>query len=142
MDFDDLEDAPLGARNDLEDTLEEPGEDMDMEVMRNLPETRLWGTEINAQTCMNLFSTFLSMFGKRPADDLSYYERQMEQLAVSGSNVLNLNCSHLLDFAPTRAFYYQLIQIPQEIIPILDHVANMAYTRVTGQEVGSHSHIS
>lgn len=129
--MDDFDDGQgMEGEEGLQAVLDETEDNLDLQVLRNLPETRLWGTEINAQTCMNLFSTFISMFGKHAGEELSYYERQFEGMAANRSNVLNLNCAHLVEFAPTRAFYYQLIQIPQEIIPILDHVANVSYERL------------
>ena len=34
---------------------------------------------------------------------------------------MNLDCSNLKAYAPSRKFYNQLIRYPQEIITLLDH---------------------
>lgn len=66
--------------------------------------------------------------------------------------MLNLNCSHLREYAPTRRFYQQLkvvrfsfsfhldnklVQLyPQEIIPIMDLVVNTEFVRGYGEVEG------
>ena len=50
----------------------------------------------------------------------------------TGDMLLNLNCSHLKSFPGTRAFYQQLKQYPQELIPIMDRVVHEKYVAEYG----------
>jgi DNA replication licensing factor MCM4 len=34
---------------------------------------------------------------------------------------MDLDCTNLKSYAPSRKLYYQLLRYPQEIIPLLDH---------------------
>lgn len=97
-------------------------------------QTLIWGTDISVDTCVNVFRTFLEVYGQSSADSPSYYQMQLENLRVNNEVLLNLNCSHLKDFPPTRAFYHQLVRYPQEIIPILDHVVHEQYVSLFQEE--------
>ena len=129
-------------------------------------EVRIWGTEINVHSCANIFRHFLQNFGKRLGNDpySAYYLRQLKELkekrradllqhasmmtpnTSTGSPnplILNINCQHFLQFPSTHHFYHQLIQYPQEIIPILDIVVNDEFKRMDipslageGEEMG------
>lgn len=43
--------------------------------------------------------------------------------------ILNLNCRHLKEEITTKALFEQLIQSPQEIIPIMDAIVNEVYIK-------------
>lgn len=110
-----------------------PGEDgFDQNQERELAETRIWGTDVNVQTCMNCFRNFLLFYkpyGYVLEDDESYYEKQIRQLFMTGKWVLNIDTKGLKAFAPTKTLYFQLKQYPQEIIPIMDRVINEQFNR-------------
>lgn len=120
-------------------------------MVNNLPETRIWGTELNVQTCMNVFRSFVEFFqladqsstthtfeGVHGQQLASYYHIQLWKLHSSATNnsagfaplLVNLNCKHLQSFPPTRVFYHQLVQYPQEIIPVLDYVLQQEYIKL------------
>ncbi len=102
------------------------------------PETRIWGTEINVQACVHVFSTFLDFFRLKSDDEDPYYHRQLMAIAEAGDAsdyLLNLNCAHLYDFPSTRSLYFQLQQVPQEMIPVLDHAVNEKFVQVTNIEL-------
>ena len=84
---------------------------------------RIWGTTINVDQCYRYFRNFLRQYTLE--DDFEpYYLRQLEILHRVNRHVLNLNCSHLCDFPAARVLYQQLVEFPQEVIPILDLVVN------------------
>jgi hypothetical protein len=69
----------------------------------NMPEARIWGTEVNVQTCRNVFCTFIDFFRVSPSDALPFYRKELQRLADAPmESVLNLNCTHLLDFPSSR----------------------------------------
>ncbi len=84
---------------------------------------RIWGTTINVDQCYRNFRNFLQQF--TVGDDFEpYYLRQLEILHRVSRHVLNLNCSHLCNFGAANILYQQLVEFPQEVIPILDLVVN------------------
>lgn len=56
-----------------------------------------------------------------PEDHELYYVNQLNTIMELGLTNLNLDAKNLLSYPSTRKLYYQLINYPQEIIPIMDH---------------------
>ncbi|KAI5954479.1 mcm4 [Candida jiufengensis] len=92
----------------------------------------IWGTNVSIQECSNIFRDFLLSFKYRfrkemdnqeiePEDHSLYYVEKLNLLRELGLNNLNLDAKNLLSYPPTRKLYHQLINYPQEIIPIMDH---------------------
>jgi len=50
------------------------------------------------------------------------YERYLKQLRETGQTNLNLDAINLLSYPPTKKLYHQLVNYPQEVIPIMDQV--------------------
>lgn len=50
------------------------------------------------------------------------YERYLRILRETGQTNLNLDSANLLAFPPTKKLYHQLMNFPQEVIPIMDQV--------------------
>jgi DNA replication licensing factor MCM4 len=50
------------------------------------------------------------------------YEEYMKQLAETGEEVLNVDAINLIAYPPTKRLYHQLINYPQEMVPIMDQV--------------------
>ncbi|WWC72768.1 uncharacterized protein I206_106732 [Kwoniella pini CBS 10737] len=50
------------------------------------------------------------------------YENYLKKLQLTGETNLNLDSLNLLSFPPTKKLYYQLMNFPQEVIPIMDQV--------------------
>ena len=107
-------------------------EDDDEHPLDNM---RIWGTTINVQACATAFKLFLEEFTLQNEDFEPYYMRQLEVLHRVNKTVLNLNCAHLFDFAPTRVLYQQLVEFPQEVVPVLDLVINEKANRDFGRDV-------
>jgi len=50
------------------------------------------------------------------------YERYLRQLHETAQTNLNLDAVNLLAYPPTKKLYHQLLNYPQEVIPIMDQV--------------------
>ena len=92
----------------------------------------IWGTNVSIQECSNIFREFLLSFKYKyrrdmegelvePEDHELYYVNQLNTIMELGLTNLNLDAKNLLSYPSTRKLYYQLINYPQEIIPIMDH---------------------
>jgi len=149
--------APILNRQEiLDEQIDDPEFDDNGPTINALPESRIWGTELNVQTCINVFSSFVEFFetSNKPfsvnniGKPLSLYRQQLESLyshivddnanfiPTRSPPLINLNCQHLQSFPPTRVFYHQLVQFPQEIIPILDVVVQQEFLKVAQQRAG------
>lgn len=93
----------------------------------------IWGTNVSIQDCSNLFRDFLMSFKMKDRklldeqhqlitdeDNEIYYVNQMNIMRDLGFTNLNLDAKNLLAYPTTRKLYYQLINYPQEVIPIMD----------------------
>ncbi len=118
------DDSPVRARMEGGD---------DNEVLGQLEDTRIWGTSINSRVCATAFEHFVDQFTLNNNDFDPYYMRQLEILHRMNKHVLNLNCAHLYEFPATRVLYQQLLDFPQEIIPILDIVVNQRMVKDFGR---------
>ncbi|OCF45555.1 minichromosome maintenance protein 4 (cell division control protein 54) [Kwoniella heveanensis CBS 569] len=50
------------------------------------------------------------------------YESYLRRLRLTGETNLNLDALNLLAYPPTKKLYHQLVNYPQEVIPIMDQV--------------------
>ena len=93
----------------------------------------IWGTDVNVDTCTNVFREFLTNFviGNN-YNSVPHYMRLLEVLHKTQNYVLNIDCAHLRDHMGTRRLFHQLISYPQEIIPIMDEVCNNEYCKTFG----------
>ncbi|VEU22492.1 DEKNAAC103666 [Brettanomyces naardenensis] len=92
----------------------------------------IWGTNVSIQECSDNFRTFLMSFKmkyRKRLDDLNedpsedeklYYVDMLNMMKETGSTNLNLDCRNLLAYPSTKKLYYQLINYPQEVVPIMD----------------------
>ncbi|CAH2352835.1 DNA replication licensing factor Mcm4p [[Candida] railenensis] len=94
----------------------------------------IWGTNVSIQDCSNTFRDFLMSFKMKdrkildeqhqlidPQEDNElYYINQLNNMRDLGVTNLNLDAKNLLSYPSTRKLYYQLINYPQEVIPIMD----------------------
>jgi len=111
-------------------------DDVDEQPLDNM---RIWGTTINVQACASAFKLFLDEFTLH--DDFDpFYMRRLEVLHRVNKTVLNLNCAHLYDFAPTKVLYQQLVEFPQEVVPVLDLVINEKANRDFGRNADEDSY--
>ncbi|KAK6203200.1 putative pre-replication complex helicase subunit [Scheffersomyces amazonensis] len=91
----------------------------------------IWGTNVSIQDCSNAFRDFLLSFKYKyrklmedkevdPEDNELHYVYQLNNLKDLGLTNLNIDAKNLLAYPPTRKLYHQLINYPQEVIPIMD----------------------
>lgn len=91
----------------------------------------IWGTNVSIQDCTNSFRDFLMLFKMKyrkvmdgqpvePEDLQLYYVAQLNAMKDLGTTNLNLDAANLLAYGATKKLYYQLINYPQEVIPIMD----------------------
>ncbi|KAI8619810.1 MCM2/3/5 family-domain-containing protein [Chytriomyces sp. MP71] len=57
----------------------------------------------------------------RDSDRQPFYPNLLKQMRIAMKTSLNLDCTNLRVYGPTKELYIQLIRYPQEVIPILDH---------------------
>ncbi|KAJ1926422.1 MCM DNA helicase complex subunit [Tieghemiomyces parasiticus] len=116
------------------DTPAAPGEDPSATVRV------IWGTTVDIQESMALFHNFLLEYKLKyqlspeeshralePNFQDPYYPRILQQMRDAESYNLNLNCHNLLAYPRCVKLYHQLVQYPQEIIPLMDHVLTQTF---------------
>ena len=107
----------------------------------------IWGTTINVNDTMTAFRRFLHEFeGSQSQEDVPemsepYYMRVLAEIKVSQVYNINIDCKNLYNFHPTRRLYKQLLQYPQEIIPIMDLVVHQQFTQLYGESELQHNRI-
>ncbi|CAH8864825.1 unnamed protein product [Trichobilharzia szidati] len=95
------------------------------------PQTVIWGTDVNIAQVMSRFKHFLLTFiptdltgqpnlttGQPIDPERPLYLQRMEDLAISGSTALDIDCEHLRSARPE--LYTQLVTFPKEVIPACD----------------------
>ncbi|KAJ1957585.1 MCM DNA helicase complex subunit, partial [Linderina pennispora] len=93
----------------------------------------IWGTIVHVRDVMTTFKDFLLHFtaSHRPPnpDNLSESERMepvypqmLQRMHDSEIFQLNLDAQNLRAYAPSQALYRQLVNYPEEVVPIMDYV--------------------
>lgn len=91
----------------------------------------IWGTNISLHDCENSFRDFILNFKYKyrktyenaeidVTDEELYYVNQLNTIKDLGATTLNLDAKNLQAYRPTRKLYHQLLNYPQEIVPIMD----------------------
>ena len=92
----------------------------------------IWGTNVSIAEAQSTFREFILGFKEKyriRADQGSIepgegenlvYVNMLNQMRVLGLSNLNLDVRNLDAYPPAKKLYYQLINYPQEIIPIMD----------------------
>lgn len=96
------------------------------------PKRLIWGTNVSVEESTQSFRKFLRDFKRRyrmrmdeelvdpgEGEELVYVD-MMKQMHVLGTSNLNLDVRNLKSYPPTKRFFHQLHNYPQEIIPIMD----------------------
>lgn len=141
-------DSPMSVINeDDQDALHRGGSspihDM-QEVNDEAPEAVIWGTNINVPDTMSRFKRFICEFKIEYEDDDSdddmmddetvpYYIKRLNEIKISQVMNLNVDCKHLWEFPDTQKLYFQLVNYPQEIVPIMDLVVHQEFSRLFGE---------
>jgi DNA replication licensing factor MCM4 len=63
------------------------------------------------------------------------YEQYLKQLRETGESVLNVDAINLVAYPPTKRLYNQLINYPQEMVPIMDQVLKDVMTEMADEEL-------
>jgi len=84
---------------------------------------------VHIKDCYSNFRDFLQYF-TMGNDFEPYYLKQLDTLHRTQTTVLNVNCSHIASH--NRTLYKQIVQYPQELIPIMDQVVNIEYANIYG----------
>ncbi|KAJ1653448.1 MCM DNA helicase complex subunit [Dispira simplex] len=128
--------TPLPYLSDMPSTADTPAATDDPSATVRV----IWGTTVDIQESMGLFRDFLLEFrlkyklgreeGERalePEFHDPYYPRVLQQMRDAENFNLNLDCSNLLAYPRCVKLYHQLVQYPQEIIPLMDHVLTQTF---------------
>jgi DNA replication licensing factor MCM4 len=102
------------------------GDDLDID---NIGQAVIWGTDVSVDDVVTRFKRFITVFTLPDAagsrlDAEPYYMQKLDEIILTNTLNLNIDCQHLRDFGYTRRLYSQLLQYPQEIIPLMDLVVN------------------
>ena len=98
----------------------------------NAPHMVIWGTDVQLNDCKRKFKRFIQTFqDSETADDEKfegldhtkpYYQQRLNEITITLIPFLNVNSGHIQVF--DEELYRQLIQYPQEVIPILNMAVN------------------
>ena len=92
----------------------------------------LWGTNINIDEVFNQFRLFLLNFildsdtNKNHTEN--YYHRMLKEIGETKVFILNIDGNHLQSFNPS--LYWQLINFPTEMIPLMDEASKGVYREI------------
>ncbi len=109
----------------------------------------IWGTNINAKEAADAFRNFLLNFRSirhseraqnltldddeslsDDEDQMPIYLAQLDQIRREQSGAVLLDCQHLFYHSSAcQKLYKQLVQYPQEVVPLMDIVVNKEYDR-------------
>ena len=89
-----------------------------------------WGTNINFQEIFNKLRQFLLNFKIEgdSSQNENYYHRMLKEIKDTKVFILNIDGNHLNTF--DHLLYWQLINFPTELIPIMDGVSNNVYNEI------------
>jgi DNA replication licensing factor MCM4 len=109
-------------------------------------------SQVNVQDAMTRFRTFVLTFnlggddddeeeddgdeedGKESKRRLGLYARALQGIHVTQELNLAVNCEHLATFPTCRKLYNQLVQYPQEIVPVMDLVVHQLFLELHPQD--------
>ncbi|CAG8507352.1 1792_t:CDS:10, partial [Acaulospora colombiana] len=102
---------------------------------------QIWGTNVQIKEVKDYFEKFLlnfklqfrkerEGFAVTELDRQPFYIYYMEKIKETQIYKMNLDMQNLLAYEHTRKLYYQLMNYPQEIIPIFDDVLTSVYKRI------------
>lgn len=122
------------------------------ELNTNEPVRVIWGTNVSIQDCSNNFRDFLMHFkmkyrkeleGKSIGivDDDLFYVNYLTNMNDLGLLTLNLDAKNLLAYPNTKKLYYQLINYPQEVVPIMDQVIKDCMIQIANDIPNSNANI-
>lgn len=122
----------------------------------------IWGTNVSINDVADKFRDFLLNFKYRYRreldgrstidaefdDDISeemddvFYLNQLKDMHSLGLTNLNLDAKNLRAYVPTRSLYFQLINYPQEVIPIMDQSLKETVLTIMTEENATDDEVS
>ncbi|KAJ2387102.1 MCM DNA helicase complex subunit, partial [Coemansia sp. RSA 2611] len=98
----------------------------------------IWGTIVQVREVMSTFKDFLLHFtaAHRPPADHAMTEAELQEPVYPGqirrmheTEILQLNvdAQNISAYAPARGLYRQVVNYPQEVLPIMDYVLTELY---------------
>ncbi|CAG8588102.1 6177_t:CDS:10 [Diversispora eburnea] len=102
---------------------------------------QIWGTNVQINDVQNSFEDFLlnfkllyrkqkEGFAITEIDKRPFYQLYIKKIEETQIFKLNLDIQNLLAYEPSKKLYFQLVNFPQEIIPIFDDVLTLVYKRI------------
>lgn len=61
------------------------------------------------------------------------YEQYLKQMRSTGESVLNVDAINLIAYPPTKRLYHQLVNYPQDMVPIMDQVLKDVMTEMADE---------
>lgn len=102
----------------------------------------LWGTNINLAEISNKYRSFITNFAvpdpKNNNQMQNIYLLQIREIKITEQYILNLDGAHINSY--DRSLYLQLINYPNEMIPIMDIVTNHLYSELNFQNTEQKPH--
>ncbi|CAG8710845.1 25666_t:CDS:10, partial [Dentiscutata erythropus] len=101
---------------------------------------QIWGTNVEIKEVKKSFEDFLFNFKLRyrkekenltvtDIDREPFYQNYMQKIKQTEIYKLNLDMQNLLAYEPAKKLYFQLMNYPQEILPIFDDVLTATYKK-------------
>ncbi|CAG8478631.1 6382_t:CDS:10, partial [Scutellospora calospora] len=120
------------------------GERPDEELRRvKERQDQIWGTNIEIKEVKKSFEDFLLNFKlqyRKEKENITitdmdrepFYQYYMQKIKQTEIYKMNLDMQNLFTYEPTKKLYFQLMNYPQEVLPIFDDVLTATYKRHCG----------
>ncbi|CAG8635118.1 4422_t:CDS:10, partial [Gigaspora rosea] len=106
---------------------------------------QIWGTNVEIKEVKKSFEGFLLNFKlqyRKEKENITvtdidrepFYQYYMQKIKQTEIYKLNLDMQNLLAYEPAKKLYFQLMNYPQEVLPIFDDVLTATYKRHCGIE--------
>ncbi|KAG7194743.1 DNA replication licensing factor, mcm4 component [Scheffersomyces spartinae] len=119
----------------------------------------IWGTNVSINDVADKFRDFLLNFKYRYRKELDgtnieldqdiseemdevFYLNELKAMHSLGLTNLNLDAKNLRAYVPTRSLYFQLINYPQEVIPIMDQSLKETVLTIMTEENATDDEVS
>merc|ERR1719457_431553 len=102
----------------------------------NDPNLVIWGTNVVVSKCKKEFVKFIQRFKLNSDDELPYYMKKLDEVALTEIPYFDLDCGHLRSHSSD--LYRKLICYPQEVVPTFDLAVNTIFTKKYEKVVLNH----
>ena len=90
-----------------------------------------WGTNVNVQEVMTKFKQFLNEFKLSTLSSERYYLKMLQEIKNTKVYILNIDSEHINKF--DEMLYWQMINFPTEMIPMMDSTVTEVYKDLINQ---------